>query len=316
MAESGNAMAQYNLALLYHYGLGVEVDINRAVELYESAAEKGQPDAQVAIGDLFLEGLWGEPDRAEAAAWYSLAAEQGHAEAVRKLSELKAGKSSRAPPDARSDDASARPDQGVVQESAQRGDCPAFADKGFDIDVAIEVPQAPINRDYSSAQLTRATFHGADSRILGLMVPDLKIESGGHYEAVGQDDGFCFWVTGIGVKLYYRSIDIYVAKEYKPGSCNYRVILQHEQDHVTAAHRNLNRFAPTVRGALTSLLIPKASAPVKVASPKAAEAEFQRLYKKLLEPVYQEMLVALQKAQGQIDSPGEYRRVHKLCRKW
>ena len=316
LALSGDSAAQYNLALLYHFGLGTAPDINQAVEWYSRAAEQGQPDAQVAIGDLFLAGLWGAPDPEEAAMWYQMAADQGHAEADRKLNELGAQGLPSRPNGTPTEGGLPLPPAGRPIQQAEGQDCPPFPDPGFRIDVRIEIPPAPVNHSYSKAELTQANFHGRRSKVLGLMVPDLNISASGNYEAVRYGDAYCFWVKGITVLLGYRSIEIFVASEYKPGSCPYRVILRHEQDHVRVARRNLNRYAPTVRGALTSLLIPKASAPVKIASPEAAEAEFQSLYKMLLEPVYKEMLTALQKAQALVDSPPEYRRTFKLCRNW
>jgi len=40
LAEAGNAKAQCNLATLYHFGLGVEADGKKAVELYRGVAEQ------------------------------------------------------------------------------------------------------------------------------------------------------------------------------------------------------------------------------------------------------------------------------------
>jgi TPR repeat protein len=40
LAEAGNPKAQCNLATLYHFGLGVEADGRKAVELYQGVAEQ------------------------------------------------------------------------------------------------------------------------------------------------------------------------------------------------------------------------------------------------------------------------------------
>lgn len=40
LAKAGNPRAQCNLATLYHLGLGVEMDGNRAIELYLRVAEQ------------------------------------------------------------------------------------------------------------------------------------------------------------------------------------------------------------------------------------------------------------------------------------
>jgi TPR repeat protein len=243
LAEGGDALAQFNLALLYHYGLGVERDMELAIEWYEKAAQQSQPDAQVAIGDLFMAGLWGgAPDPEEAAAWYRLAAKQGHAEAKKKLDEVMSVTRPEAPetpspkPPSPEPESAIEPwESGQPRQVAQGGDCEPVSAEAFDIDVRIEVPQAPIIRDHSSTALTRATFHGAGSRVMGLMVPKFNIKTQGRYGIKPHGDAHCFWVVGISAEMLYRSIDIYVAREYKPSSCNYRAILQHEQEHVTCS---------------------------------------------------------------------------------
>jgi len=323
LAQDGNALAQFNFALLYQYGLGVERDMDLAIEWFEKAAHQGQPDAQVAIGDLYKDGLWGAPDLEEAAAWYRLAAKQGHAEAKKKLNEIMSGMRpdapappSRKPPSPEPQGAIEPSEDGEPLEVALGADCAPRAAEDFEIDVRIEVPQAPIIRDHGSAALTQATFHGTGSRVLGLMVPKFDITTQGNYGIKPHGDAHCFWVAGISAELLYRSIDIYVAKEYSRSSCNYRAILQHEQEHVNVARQNLQRFALRIRGALTSLNIPRADAPIKVASPEAAEAEMRRIFAKILEPEYREMLLDLQQAQARVDSPAEYRRVRRRCKKW
>jgi uncharacterized protein len=44
LAEAGNPKAQLNLATLYHLGLGVEADAQRAVELYLAVDKQNIPD--------------------------------------------------------------------------------------------------------------------------------------------------------------------------------------------------------------------------------------------------------------------------------
>ena len=194
--------------------------------------------------------------------------------------------------------------------------CPGSPDTPYEVNVRMEFPSVPINHTLSIAGLSKRSFHGPRARVFGLMVPDLKIETSAEYFAVPFGDQFCFWVRRIPVTLRYRSVDIYVAKEYSTGSCQYRVILDHEKDHVRTARTNLIRYVAKVKAALTSLLIPTGSDPVVVASPEQAEREVKALVPKLLNPAYQSMLADLRKAQASIDSPEEYRRTLRRCRKW
>ncbi len=81
LAEQGDAVAQYNLGLMYYKGLGVPQDYKEAVKWYRLAAEQGDADAQNNLGAMYQDGSGVPQDYAEAVKWYRLAAEQGIAKA-------------------------------------------------------------------------------------------------------------------------------------------------------------------------------------------------------------------------------------------
>ena len=84
-AEQGDATAQFNLALCYEKGIGVEQDAADAVKWYRAAAEQGDAAAQNNLGLCYEKGIGVEQDAADAVKWYRAAAEQGDAEAQAKL---------------------------------------------------------------------------------------------------------------------------------------------------------------------------------------------------------------------------------------
>lgn len=85
LAEQGNALAQYNLGLLYDIGQGVPKDYDQARQWYEKAAAQGQADAQVNLGILYDYGRSIQQDFKKAVYWYRLSAKQGNALAQRRL---------------------------------------------------------------------------------------------------------------------------------------------------------------------------------------------------------------------------------------
>jgi len=52
LAEKGDAIAQYNLGVMYDEGKGVEKDEKEAVKWYRKAAEQGDDDAKAALKKL------------------------------------------------------------------------------------------------------------------------------------------------------------------------------------------------------------------------------------------------------------------------
>jgi len=88
LAGGGDAVAMVRLASLYQRGEGVTQDIEKAVDLYLSAAEIGNADAQYNLGNMYLLGEGVDEDEAWAATFYRLAAKQGHLLASANLNEL------------------------------------------------------------------------------------------------------------------------------------------------------------------------------------------------------------------------------------
>lgn len=81
-AENGLDLAQYNLAILYFTGQGVEPDMEKAFHWTEAAALQGHINAQFNLGSLYLEGMGVGKDTAKGIEWFSRAGKAGHADAA------------------------------------------------------------------------------------------------------------------------------------------------------------------------------------------------------------------------------------------
>lgn len=70
LAERGDANAQFNMALIYHKGLGVKADEALAVGWYHRAANNGSQYAQEFLAAAYEQGWLGLPrDRQLAQYW-------------------------------------------------------------------------------------------------------------------------------------------------------------------------------------------------------------------------------------------------------
>jgi len=68
LASQGDAAAQFNLALMYHRGLGVASDEQKAVQWYQKSAANGYAKAQEFLAAAYREGWFGlekNPQKAE-----------------------------------------------------------------------------------------------------------------------------------------------------------------------------------------------------------------------------------------------------------
>jgi uncharacterized protein len=80
-AQLGDASAQYQLAMLYRRGFGVQQDMDRAEHWFEHARESGHVDATYQLAMILDEGLNDAEDNARAAELYATASELGHGQA-------------------------------------------------------------------------------------------------------------------------------------------------------------------------------------------------------------------------------------------
>lgn len=85
LAEQGDALAQYNLGVLYRKGRGVPQDDVQARQWYAKAAAQGQAKAQYNLGTLYFNGEGVPKDYQQALRWFRLAADQGEAVAQTKI---------------------------------------------------------------------------------------------------------------------------------------------------------------------------------------------------------------------------------------
>jgi len=78
-AEQGNAVAQFNLGILYEQGQGVSQNYETAAKWYRKAAEQGNAQAQHNLGVQYKWGRGVPQNDSMAAQWLRKAADQGFA---------------------------------------------------------------------------------------------------------------------------------------------------------------------------------------------------------------------------------------------
>ena len=77
-AKQDHAIAQFNLARMYDHGKEVEKDLSKAVYWFEQAARQGYVPAQFNLAIMYDRGEGIEKNLSQAVYWYEQAANQGH----------------------------------------------------------------------------------------------------------------------------------------------------------------------------------------------------------------------------------------------
>ena len=85
LAEKKNALAQYQIGLLYQHGKGVSKNLAKAATWYRLAAEQKLGSAQSSLGKFYLSGRGVKRDFKKALYWSKRAAFQGEAAAQTRL---------------------------------------------------------------------------------------------------------------------------------------------------------------------------------------------------------------------------------------
>jgi hypothetical protein len=194
--------------------------------------------------------------------------------------------------------------------------CPGLDDSPYRVDLVVDTPASRVHHDRSIDQLGGMVAHGPGARVLG--ATDAGLEFGWRVDmrSAPYRGGYCVWVAGLRLTVRYPSPDIFIAREYRRGTCQYRNILAHEQEHVRISRATIKRFLPRLHMLLTSLRIPTAQRPLHAASAARAEDELGALMRDLVDPVYQDMAQALAGEQADLDSPASYRRLFRHCPDW
>ena len=74
LAANGNTEAQFQLGLMYDYGMGIVQDDRAAVEWYRKAAEQGYALAQFNLGLIYAKNQGVPVDIVQAYVWFYMAA--------------------------------------------------------------------------------------------------------------------------------------------------------------------------------------------------------------------------------------------------
>lgn len=186
------------------------------------------------------------------------------------------------------------------------------------INVTTHMDVQPLKLDRTLSREQLIAFHpvAAGTRTLGLTTYRLELLQNVKFAFRKVATGVCFWVEAVDVTVRYPSMDVYIAKEYAPGSCAYRAVLAHENKHADIARAHVERYTPKFGLALETLMIPTARAPMAAATVEEGKAQVEADIRRLLKPQHDQMTAEMNRAQAAIDTPESYAQVKRQCTDW
>lgn len=127
----------------------------------------------------------------------------------------------------------------------------------------------------------------------------------------------CVWFDEVRVDLTPASIQIFVPREYREGSCEDLAVLAHEREHERVHREHLSAAVKSVEEALTSAKwLPSRGNPLEAEDRASAEAALNAKIRKIVTPVYEKYKKDLTAAQAELDKPELYQWVSKRCSGW
>ena len=177
------------------------------------------------------------------------------------------------------------------------------------------------NISRSRSQISRfKNKHGGAGRKrgwnpIGLTVADLQFRMEISLNVLSHGKKIhCATVNEVRAELGFDRITVLVDKRYRKGSCHYRSILKHEQEHVDIFRNTLAVYGPKVDRRLT-----EAAArlkPVSAGTVKRAADKLQKTLKREMKSLFKRINDTLDRDNGRIDTLANYKREQARCSTW
>lgn len=127
--------------------------------------------------------------------------------------------------------------------------------------------------------------------------------------------GTCLFVRTIDVKLHIDPT-IYIAKEYKRGTCMYDSVMEHEMKHINVDRQIVNKYTYIIIKALDNTFkkIGYVHGPVNQADQKALETQIGGIAIGVVQKFNDNMNAERDRLQQKVDTVAEYARVDAQCK--
>ncbi len=152
---------------------------------------------------------------------------------------------------------------------------------------------------------------------LGMTVSRLGISGSAEPEIQQNGITACVQISRMKIDIGYETLDVYIDKKYKPGTCEYEVVKEHENYHVRVSQEAMSFFKPDIEDALKKAV--KRIKPVEVRSQKEAERIFQNQFNQVMrevQPLIDHINKKIAEKNYEIDTPESYRETTELCKNW
>ena len=134
-----------------------------------------------------------------------------------------------------------------------------------------------------------------------------------HAKRIG-GNRYCGQLSRVDARLGYDKLKVYIARKYRPGSCHYRSILNHENRHISVFTTTLVKFAPRIDRRLKR--VATNLGPVVARSADQTAKVLQQKLQRELKPLFHEMDREIHFRNAKLDTPQNYKKEQAACTNW
>ena len=201
----------------------------------------------------------------------------------------------------------------------QRGACPPYSNA---ITVNFATDNAPTTYNnalnvtglQNMARLNGGSVAGKHQRALGLTTSQMALSIKGQTSILPITGGYCVYLNALDANFGYRRMDVLIASEFRPGSCEYKTILDHENQHVAINRNTIKEYAPLIRQEMERQL--QTVQPRFTRDAQAGSDEKIAAIQNGLSPLLDQVEAKLTQRNGVIDNDNNYAAIAELCKNW
>ena len=155
------------------------------------------------------------------------------------------------------------------------------------------------------------------SAVGGLGGGEIGFKTASKFEITHQGDQACVNLTGIDVSFYAKP-EIHIASNFQRASCEYNAVMGHEKGHIRIMLRFLREYSPNIKREIHRIAanMKTVEGPVNKSDVEKIQNKMQADFLDRLTAYNKKLMPILASRQQKYDSPEEYARVAKQCRKW
>lgn len=198
--------------------------------------------------------------------------------------------------------------------------CPA-ASQVPSVSVRVRPGTVTVNNGHSQDGLKRLQGQASSLRSaqgwrpVGLTSTELGFSMNVRVNAVPAERGvYCGFIDSVDASFGYDQLTVFIARQYRPGSCHYASIMEHEKTHVLVFRRVLDEYAPRLERRLTTAA--HRMPPIVAAGAQQAATQIKDRLRREVQPLFREMNRELDRANAQLDTPANYKLEQARCNDW